>query len=85
MNLCGSVEARRIHRTFCASFLWEASGKGIAFCHTRVAFYFVLRLMRKESNLAVKSSLSPLACLFLFLRCSASAPPYSVQKRQSSN
>ena len=51
-----------MHRTFCVSFLLEASGKGIAFCHTGVTFYFSLRLMREERNLVVKSSLSPLAC-----------------------
>lgn len=50
MNLCGSVEARRIHRTFCASFLWEASGRGIAFCHTHVAFCFKTDEKREQSG-----------------------------------
>lgn len=64
MNLCGSAEAGRINRIFCAAFLQEPCGRGIAFCHTRVTFYFGLRLTREERNLAVRSRLSPLACLF---------------------
>lgn len=82
MNLCGSVKARRIHRTFCASFLWEASGRGIAFCHTHVAFCFKTDEKREQSGCQARGD--RLLLSFLFLQCSASTP-YSVQKRQSSN